>query len=167
MAAGFQIPYTIGRGYASIQPRHDLFLRYKESNKKDLVLLFLTDHDPDGEEIVQSCSRSMRDDFGIENIYPVRVALTRNQVIELQLPTGGKAKKGYSSYNKYAKLYGDDVYELEAVPPKKLQQMLRDAITLVVDIDALNKEKEQEREDKVALFDFKKKLFRRVDEPVV
>ncbi len=158
VASDFRIPYTIGRGYASIQPRHDLFLRYEKSTKENLVLLFLTDHDPDGEEIAQSFSRSMRDDFGIKNIYPVRVALTRDQVIELQLPAGGKAKKGSSNYDKYAKLYGDDVYELEAVPPKKLQQMLRDAITHVVDIDALNREKEQEREEKAALLDYRTKF---------
>ncbi len=87
VAMEFCIPYTIGRGYASIQPRHDMFLRYKNSHKSKLVLLMLSDHDPDGEEIAQSFARSMRDDFGIEDIHPVKVALNRDQVDSLHLVT--------------------------------------------------------------------------------
>jgi hypothetical protein len=159
VAMEFCIPYTIGRGYASIQPRHDLFLRYLNSNKNKLVLLILSDHDPDGEEIAQSFARSMRDDFGIRDIHPVRVALNQDQVFKFGLQPGGKVgDKKSKQAKKYIKLYGDDVYELEAVAPKVLQDILRDAITSVIDVDTLNREKEQECDDMLALRRYKQKV---------
>ena len=160
VAMEFCIPYTIGRGYASIQPRHDLFLRYQNSHKNKLVILILSDHDPDGEEIAQSFARSMRDDFGVENIHPVKVALNRDQVDSLHLTPIMRAKTGSSNYKKFMSRHGDDVYELEAVAPKVLQGILRDAIAAVVDVDALNREKEQERDDILALQRHKEKALK-------
>ncbi len=166
VAMDFCIPYTIGRGYASIQPRHDLFLRYRHSNKKKLVLLILSDHDPDGEEIAQSFARSMRDDFGIEDIHPVKVALNRDQVDSLKLVPIMKAKAGSSNYEKFVTRHGEDVYELEAVAPKDLQDILRNAITAVIDVDTLNQEKEQERDDMLALRRYKEKVLKANGEKV-
>ncbi len=158
IAAEFCIPYTIGRGYASVQPRYELYQRYQKSAKHRLVLLILSDHDPDGEEIAHSFCRSMRDDFSIENIFPVRVALTKEQVDDLALPAGGKAKKTSRNYQKFVEKYGDDVFELEAIPPEELQEMLREAILSVIDGDALQKEKEQERADTMELNKHRKQL---------
>ena len=56
--------------------------------------------------------------------------------------------------------HGDDVYELEAVAPKVLQGILRDAIAAVVDVDALNREKKQERDDILALQRHKEKALK-------
>ena len=80
IAMKYHIPYTIGRGYSSINPRHDLAVRFEESGKIKLITLILSDLDPDGDEIAQSFARSMRDDFDIENIYPIKVALTWEQI---------------------------------------------------------------------------------------
>lgn len=148
VAMEFCIPVTIGRGYSSLEPRYKLFKRYDQSKKNKLVLLILSDHDPDGHEIAQSFCRSMRDDFDIENIHPIRVALTREQVDELELPPIMQAKKTSSNYKKFHDKHGDDVFELEAVPPEKLQQILREAILSVIDTDALNREREQENNDR-------------------
>jgi hypothetical protein len=160
VAMEFCIPYTIGRGYSSIQPRHDLFLRYRNSNKKKLILLMLSDHNPDGEEIAQSFARSMRDDFGIEDIHPIKVALNRDQVDSLHLTSIMKAKAGSSNYDKFVSCHGDDVYELEAVAPKVLQDILRNAISSVIDVDTLNREKEQEHADMLALRSYKEKVLK-------
>lgn len=160
VAMDFCIPYTIGRGYASIQPKHDLYLRYQSSHKNKLVLLMLSDHDPDGEEISQSFARSMRDDFGIKDLHPIKVALNRDQVDSLKLVPIMKAKKSPSNYKKFVKRHGEDVYELEAVAPKVLQDILRNAITSVIDVDTLNREKEQERDDMLALRRYKEKVLK-------
>lgn len=151
VAMEFCIPYTIGRGYSSLQPRHDLYNRYRQSGKKELVLLILSDHDPDGLEIGQSFCRSMRDDFGIDNIFPVRVALKRDQVDDLGLPPIMQAKQSSSNYDKFVQDHGHDVFELEAIPPEALQEILREAILSVIDTDALEREQEQERADLLAL----------------
>ncbi|MBM3371682.1 MAG: chromosome partitioning protein ParB, partial [Betaproteobacteria bacterium] len=45
VAREYCIPLTVGRGFCSLSPRHDLALRFKHSGKKRCVLLFLTDFD--------------------------------------------------------------------------------------------------------------------------
>ena len=50
VAAGFSIPTTIGRGYCSLRPRYDIAERFRKSGKDRLLLLILTDFDPDGQE---------------------------------------------------------------------------------------------------------------------
>ena len=93
---------TIGRGYCSLRPRSDIAERFHKSGKDRLVLLMLSDFDPDGEEIAHSFARSLRDDFGIQRIEPIKVALTAEQVKEFDLPPAMKAKKKSSQYKRFA-----------------------------------------------------------------
>src|SRR5579871_1789829 len=85
IAMDYTIPYTIGRGYSSLPPRYAMAQRFKQSGKEQLVLLVLSDFDPEGEDIAESFARSMRDDFGIKRIVPIKVALTSEQVQEMPL----------------------------------------------------------------------------------
>ena len=57
-----------------------------KSGKEKLLLVVLADQDPEGEDIGRSFAQSMRDDFGITNIVPIKVALTAEQVESLHLP---------------------------------------------------------------------------------
>ena len=147
VASTYTIPVTIGRGFCSIQPRHDIAVRFQKSGKDRLVLLLLSDHDPDGEEISQSFARSMRDDFGIENLDPIKAALNEDQVRELDLPPSLEAKSKSSNYGKFADQHGRFAYELEAVEPEKLQEILTEAIDDVLDLDLFNQELEREKQD--------------------
>jgi hypothetical protein len=141
------IPYTIGRGYSGIDARRKLALRFWKSGKEKLILLFMNDFDPEGEDIPHSFARSMRDDFGITKIVPVKVALTAEQVDEMGLPPQMKAKDTSSRAAKFTERHGDDVFELEAVPPDQLQDILTEGIDSVLDIDAYNHEVEEEKKD--------------------
>jgi hypothetical protein len=155
------LPYTIGRGYSSITPRHDLAVRFEKSEKMRLVCLILSDLDPDGDEIAQSFARSMRDDFDIYRIYPIKVALTWDQVTNLNISPSpdSKAKGGSKNYQKYVDKYGtDDVWELEALSPQQLQKILDDAIRDVINVNLFNREVEQEKADHVALEKYRKRV---------
>jgi hypothetical protein len=66
VAREYCIPVTTGRGFSSLSPRYDLAQRYRKSGKTGLVLLMLTDFDPDGDEIAATFAKSLRDDFDIE-----------------------------------------------------------------------------------------------------
>lgn len=152
VAMEFCIPMTTGRGYCSLPPRHAISQRYKKSGKKKLILLIVSDFDPDGDEIAHSFARSMRDDFHIADIHPIKVAITAEHVEEYDMPIGGAAKQGSSNYTKFVTRYGDDaVFELEALKPEDLQQILRDAIDSVIDQDRYNHEVERERNDSTRL----------------
>jgi hypothetical protein len=147
VAADYCIPYMLGRGYSSLPPRYEMAERFDLSGKDTLLLLVLSDYDPEGEDIPHSFARSMRDDFGIEGVEFVKVALTREQVQELNLPPGLTAKEGSSRRQKFVERHGEHVYELEAVEPDRLQTILRNAIESVLDMDLFRAEEQAERRD--------------------
>ena len=151
VAARYCIPYTIGRGFCSLRPRFDIAERFEASGKDRLILLILSDFDPDGEEIAHSFARSLRDDFDVGNVEAVKVALTADQVNDMDLPAGGKAKKGSTNYRRFSERYGDEVWELEAIDPETLQTILTEAVDAVIDAEAFNQELDQEPRDAAEL----------------
>jgi len=161
VAEEFCIPLTTGRGFCSLPPRYEMAKRFKESGKEKLILLILSDLDPDGEEICHSFARSMRDDFGISGVEAVKVALTREHVERFQLPAGGEAKKKSTNYKKFVARHGTEVFELEALPPATLQVLLREAIDSVMDVAAFDSEMDAEEQDAQTL-DEKRQILHRV-----
>jgi hypothetical protein len=147
VAMKYCIPLTVGRGFASLPPRYEMAQRYRKSGKQNLVLLIVSDFDPDGEEIAHSFARSMRDDFRIYGIHAVKVALTSEQVADYGLPPNMLAKETSSNYAKFVKKYGENVFEVEALDPEQLQDALQTAIDSVIDVDSFNSELEREEQD--------------------
>lgn len=148
VAREYCIPCTTGRGFSSLSPRYDLALRFRQSGKARLVLLMLTDFDPDGDEIAASFARSLRDDFNIQSIHAVKVALTTEDVQAYDLPSDMDAKVSSPNYQKFLKKYGSTkVVELDAAPVKLLQSKLREAIKSVIDVAEFNAQIEQEAQD--------------------
>ncbi|MEO5721660.1 MAG: ParB/RepB/Spo0J family partition protein [Chthoniobacterales bacterium] len=149
VAEEFCIPLTIGRGQCSTAPLHAIAQRYIKSRKESLIVLLMSDCDPDGDAIAHSVASRLKHDFKIENVEGIKVALTISQVTELKLPPNAeRAKKASANYNRYVETYGDDrVYELESVRPPVLAELLRKSIESVLDRSAFNQEVAAERLD--------------------
>lgn len=147
VASEYCIPLTIGRGYCSLPPRIQIAKRYRKSGKEKLVLFILSDFDPDGEEIAHSLASSLHYELGVAEIEPVKVALTHKQVREFQLPPNVEAKPTSSRFKKFRQKYGANAYELEAVSPETLQELLRSAIDAVIDTGMFQRELHAEQED--------------------
>lgn len=162
LAAEYCIPLTSGRGYCSLPPRAAIAERFGNSGKERLILLVLSDLDPDGEEIASSFGRSMRDDFGVrgEDLQVVKVALTTDQAKDMDLPPALQAKRSSPRYKKFVAANGTDAYELEAVPAETLQEMLKGAIERVLDMSALEDDIEQERRDLLFLAEQRRRVLR-------
>ena len=145
----YTVPLTIGRGFCSLPPRKAIHDRWLQSRKNRLVLIVLSDHDPDGEMIADSLVGYLRDDFRIprQSIIPIRAALTAKQCREHGFPTDVEAKVKSKNYQRFVREHGTGACELEAVPPRQLQRMLRDAIESVLDLDAFKAEQDRERAD--------------------
>jgi hypothetical protein len=144
------IPYTIGRGYASLDPRHKLVKPFRASGKERLILLVLSDFDPDGDEIAHSFVRSLRDDFDLDEelIEPIRVALTMTQIREFQLVPVMAAKETSSNYDRFIERYANTVvHELDALTPAQLQTVLTQAIDSVIGVEVFNAELNRGKED--------------------
>lgn len=146
VAAEYCIPLTIGRGYSSLAPRHAMAERFRKSGREKLVLLMVSDHDPDGEMIAESFARSMRDDFDI-NVHPIKVAITPEHVTRFNLPPMMEAKTSSSNHDKFVAEHGKNVWEVEALLPEQLQAELRRAIDSVIDVAAFNAELDREKQD--------------------
>lgn len=149
VAGGFNIPITSARGFASIPPRHAIAERYFRSGAKKLVLIVCSDFDPEGESIPETVARSLRDDFdiGMGNIECVKAALTHTQVETMTLPSEVEAKPSSSRFKDFSEKYGTRTYELEALEPETLQDLLTTTIDSVVDHEAFNAELEAEKQD--------------------
>ncbi len=148
VAKEYCLPTTSLRGYGSIYPRYEMTQRYFRSGKEKLIILIVSDFDPDGEEIARSFARSLRDEFEITDIHPIKVALTHDHIERFNLVPNMEAKKTSSQYKKFYDRYGtDDVFEVEALRPAQLQELLKEAIDSVMDVELFNQEREQEMTD--------------------
>jgi hypothetical protein len=99
--------------------------------------------------IADSLIGFMRSDFGIPSfrMKAIRAALTADQCQEHGIPTDVDAKPSSTNYRRFVAQHGTGACELEAVPPKLLQTMLREAIESVLDLDAFRQEQDREQED--------------------
>jgi len=147
VADEYCIPCTTGRGYSSLTPRWKMVQRFKRSGKERLILLILSDFDPDGEEIAASFPRSLRDDFGLSNVIAHKVAISGADVRDHGLPSDMEAKVSSPNYKKFVSRHGVHVAELDSAPVALLQGKLRDAIENCLNMDLLRAELAKEKED--------------------
>lgn len=151
VARDYCISVTTTRGYASLSPRFELAQRFLRSGKSKLILLMLTDFDPDGEQIAASFARSLRDDFGLIDIHPVKVGLTADDVKNNALPSDMDAKPSSPNYKKFISKYGIKAVELDAAPVDLLKRNLREAIQSFLDVDEFNAQGNLEQDDAVKI----------------
>ncbi|MBA4144025.1 MAG: ParB N-terminal domain-containing protein [Nitrosospira sp.] len=166
VARDYCIPVTTGRGFSSLSPRYDLYARFKRSGKKKLILLMLTDFDPDGEQIAASFARSMRDDFGLMNVHAMKVALTAEDVELHNLPSDLDAKPSSPNYSKFIEKYGHKAVELDAAPVELLQKKLRDAIESAIDVAEFNAQIDLEKEDAAIVEAYRRTVFEAIGGPL-
>ncbi|MEX1223414.1 MAG: ParB N-terminal domain-containing protein, partial [Pirellulales bacterium] len=148
----YQIPTASGRGFNSIDPWHELCERYHDSGKERLIVIVLSDYDPEGEMIPQVGGRTLRDDFGIEDFAILKAGVTPKQIKEHSLPSMNFAKESSSNYEWFVKRSGGtEVYELEALEPQAMLDDLERVIQNTLDIDLFNAEASREQDEAVYL----------------
>jgi hypothetical protein len=162
------VPMTVGRGFCSIEPRKEIVDRFKASGKRKLVLLLVSDFDPDGDEIAESFVRSVRDDFGIGEVTGSKILLRADQAKEWSLPPNAmEAKESSSRFSKFFKKYNSkQVFELEAVAPLQMQEAIEKSIRSAIDLNAFEQEVQKEKQDAVRLSGMKataKEFFENLD----
>ncbi len=151
----YQITTSSGRGFNSIDPWHDLWQRYKASGKQRLIVIILSDFDPEGEIIPHVCGRTLRDDFTVSefDLQIIKASVTREQITKYGLPPQNFAKESSTNYDWFVKRKrGDEsVYELEALDPMDMMNDLENVIRSVIDVDLFNREVQAEQEEAVYL----------------
>jgi hypothetical protein len=136
IARRYCVPLTSGRGYCTLEPLRQMALRFAQSGKRRLILLVLSDFDPEGDDIPRAMGRTLRDDFDVAEVEVIKIGLTSTQVRTLRLPPIMSAKVKSSRYNQFMAAHGSDtVHELEAVTPTTLATMVETALTSLIDIE--------------------------------
>jgi hypothetical protein len=125
---------------------------FAASGKEKLILLVVSDHDPEGVAIPRSLASSMAHEFpdllnDPDRIVAKKIALRPEQAETHQIHTSLEAKKKSPNYKAFVEEFGTEAYEVEALPPDVLQKILVNEIEAVLDIDAFNHEVEEERKD--------------------
>jgi hypothetical protein len=130
------IPYFSCRGYTSqseMWGAAQRLLHYIRNNQTPLVL-HLGDHDPSGEDMTRDIIDRLKM-FTESNFDLERLALNMDQV-EMYNPPPNPAKITDSRATAYIAEYGDESWELDALEPTVIADLIRDAVGQVIDQDA-------------------------------
>jgi hypothetical protein len=149
---GLKVTVGAGKGYASLTFLDDMASRMIEAEEEGYIpiILYFGDYDPSGEDIPRSIEENLKR-LGVQNIEVQRIALMEQQVIEMKLPPA-MVKKGDT---RSAKWEGLGQVELDAIEPKMIQNMCREAIENLFDNDIFQELLIQEAEERI---EFRKAL---------
>lgn len=132
------------KGYPSLTFLNEAVYRFKKVKRdgKTPIILYFGDYDPSGEDIPRSIEENFTK-FGCA-VEVKRIALMEDQVIAWNLPPA-PAKVGDS---RTANWGGLGQVELDAVEPRKLQSLVREAVNEYLDADLYEELLEQQAEEK-------------------
>lgn len=121
-------PYFSCRGYTSqseMWSAAQRFIRQKQREKR--IIIHLGDHDPSGIDMTRDIQERL-EMFGAD-VYVKRVALTMNQ-IQTYNPPPNPAKITDSRASKYIDQFGDESWELDALEPKVITDLIKKQVTM-------------------------------------
>ncbi|HPC91823.1 MAG TPA: hypothetical protein P5317_07735 [Myxococcota bacterium] len=143
------VPYFACRGYNSQSEEWTAAMRLKkhEKNGQTPIIFYLGDHDPSGIDMTRDHIERLEMFMG--GVEVVRIALNMDQVNQYK-PPPNPAKEVDSRYKEYLAKYGDESWELDALEPQVLANLITDHI-LSVRVEELYRETIQQEEDQIAL----------------
>lgn len=144
------------RGYNSVTAEADYYRRAQEAIDKGRkpVVLYFGDFDPSGKDMLRASLRTLEEHMGLKQIEVITAALTEDQVQDLP-PKPEAAKKRDPRYKGYVSQYGTSAWELEALHPRDLQRIAKEAIENTLDMEMFQTELEREQLDKNKLNGFR------------
>lgn len=142
------VPYFSCRGYTSQSEMWMAAQRFRRQDfREQRIIIHLGDHDPSGIDMTRDIQERL-DMFGAD-VYVKRVALTMEQ-IDFYSPPPNPAKITDSRCDKYIAQYGHESWELDALEPKVITDLIKEQVTMYRDDDlyqrVCNKENREKRE---------------------
>ena len=150
VANELRLPITSLRGYGSFPAARDVAERFRRSGKGKLVVVYVSDLDPEGIDMPASWKKYLWHDFHVEAaVY--RATVTQEQVRKYHLSPDADVKLSSSRARKFIQEHGDQCWELDSMPEQVLIDEVSAAVRAMLDIDALNRAFEREREADIKL----------------
>ena len=145
-----RVPITSLHGYGSFPAARDVAKRFRASGKEKLVVIYISDLDPEGINMPASWKKYLEHDFRVEAaVY--RAAVTPEQVEKYTLPPDADVKGSSPRAPAFVRQYGTQCWELDSMPEKVFIDEVTKAVRAHLDIDALNRAFEREREADIKL----------------
>lgn len=146
------VPYLCCRGYTSQSEMWSAAMRLRTYQKlKQLpCILHFGDHDPSGIDMTRDIEERMKI-FGA-NIHLQRIALNMNQVQQYS-PPPNPAKDVDPRFASYLSTYGDESWELDALEPQTLANLVRVEVEKLRDRKKWNEAVKDEQLDRRQLSD--------------
>lgn len=136
LASKYHVTLMVNRGYSSQSAMYESAQRFLDrSDGKNPILFYLGDHDPSGEDMVRDIEDRLQM-FGVP-CEVRKLALTMAQVRKYN-PPPNPAKMSDSRAAKYVEEHGADSWEVDALNPKTLAEIIEGAFQSVTDMDKMN-----------------------------
>jgi hypothetical protein len=138
-------PYMACKGYLSASEAYRAGLRFQRAIAKGKrpILIHLGDHDPSGMDMTRDNGERL-EMFARYGVEVVRVALNMDQVKQFN-PPPMPSKTQDSREKSYRALHGGSSWELDALQPRVITQLILDAIDQHIDTKVWEESMEAER----------------------
>jgi len=132
----FGVDYMANKGYSSDSALYRAAQRIKHHmtySEQFTIVIYIGDHDPSGIDMTRDLSERMQLFGGWKDKFPIyRIALNYDQVEAMSLPPD-PAKTADPRGFGYIEKYGTNAWELDAIPPDILKEIIQDGIKEFID----------------------------------
>jgi hypothetical protein len=147
----YRVPYFACRGNNSESEQYKAGKRFEAQIESGLtpIVLHLGDHDPNGLDMTRD-NRDRLAMFARRGVEVRRLALNKDQ-IERFRPPPNFAKETDSRYAAYADSFGTECWELDALDPVVIAELIRTEVEGMIDPDLSNAAKDEEAANRTLL----------------
>ena len=138
----YHIRLIVNKGYSSTTFMHNAYQRIGRNNNP--CILYIGDHDPSGLDMVRDIGDRLLG-FGV-TVSVEHIALTMDQIQEYN-PPPNPAKMTDTRAKEYVAIHGNSSWEVDALPPDVLNEILEDRILELIDESLYKKIMESEKRD--------------------
>jgi hypothetical protein len=146
----YHVNLMVNRGYSSCTAMYDASRRIKtaESDGKEAHIFYLGDHDPSGLDMVRDIRARLEEFQVTPEVH--HIGLTSEQIKQYN-PPPNPAKFSDPRAKDYMAKFGKTSWEVDALKPEVLHQLVEDSILEIIDNDLYESQIEQEEKDKTKL----------------
>lgn len=163
----YGIRLMVNRGYSSTTAMYDAYKRFNLQMyyAKPVTILYIGDHDPSGLNMVEDIEKRiwhmLENGDGLpmtcEQFEVTPIAITKDQIKKYN-PPKNPAKIEDSRSEKYIEQHGESCWEVDALNPEVLEEIVTTNIESVIDLDLFKKIKQKEAKQRNKLSKFIDKL---------
>lgn len=161
------IPLCPARGDSSVTYLRKFQNRVllRQRNGQRTIMAYFGDHDPSGDEMLDSMKITLEREMKLESVEYDRIALTPEQVEKYDLPVQmSAAKKTDPRYRKFVEKHGPRATELDALAPKMLQELIQGAIAEYINLPKVYYHRREQKKEELTLRGFKQKIEAFIDD---